>query len=195
MLAASASPRGATNDVMDRERAIALLRGWSRFDPSRGGARPPHLARRAGGRRGLRPRVRRRRGQRGGEIGAEDAPRVVVLLGHIDTVPGEVPVRVERRAPVRARHGRRQGAARDLRRGGRAAGRDVGARRRRAPGGGGAVEEEAASSKGARFVAARFDGGASRCRSRASSASRAAGIASRSGTRDGCWSTSRRGAR
>ena len=29
-----------------------------------------------------------------GELGAPDAPRVIVLLGHIDTVPGNIPVRI-----------------------------------------------------------------------------------------------------
>ncbi len=30
-----------------------------------------------------------------GEIGAPDAARTIVLLGHIDTVPGNIPVRIE----------------------------------------------------------------------------------------------------
>lgn len=30
-----------------------------------------------------------------GEIGAPDAEHVIVLLGHMDTVPGRIPVRVE----------------------------------------------------------------------------------------------------
>ena len=32
-----------------------------------------------------------------GELGPEDAARTVVLLGHIDTVYGDIPVRVEKR--------------------------------------------------------------------------------------------------
>src|SRR5512145_2741138 len=31
-----------------------------------------------------------------GELGDPAAPRTIVLLGHIDTVPGNIPVRIER---------------------------------------------------------------------------------------------------
>jgi len=41
-----------------------------------------------------------------GELGAVDASRTVVLLGHIDTVPGEIPVRVERSAEGQRLYGR-----------------------------------------------------------------------------------------
>ena len=30
------------------------------------------------------------------QMGPDDAPRTIVLLGHMDTVPGDIPVRVER---------------------------------------------------------------------------------------------------
>jgi [amino group carrier protein]-lysine/ornithine hydrolase len=93
-----------------------------------------------------------------GELGAPDAERTVVLLGHIDTVPGNIPARVEgdflfgrgsvdAKGPLAAfaagaaRFGAERARARNL--------RVVVV---------GAVEEEAATSKGARFIAARFDG-------------------------------------
>jgi [amino group carrier protein]-lysine/ornithine hydrolase len=93
-----------------------------------------------------------------GEIGAPDAARTLVLLGHIDTVPGNIPVRVEGdllygRGSVDAKGPLATfvaGAAR------------FGAAQARADGLRvvvvGAVEEEAATSKGARFIASRFDG-------------------------------------
>lgn len=93
-----------------------------------------------------------------GEIGAPDAARTLVLLGHIDTVPGNIPVRIEGdllygRGSVDAKGPLATfvaGAAR------------FGAAQARASGLRvvvvGAVEEEAATSKGARFIASRFDG-------------------------------------
>src|SRR6185295_6779187 len=41
-----------------------------------------------------------------GEIGDSDAPRTVVLLGHIDTVPGSIPVRIESTADGEVLYGR-----------------------------------------------------------------------------------------
>ena len=93
-----------------------------------------------------------------GELGAPDAVRTMVLLGHIDTVPGNIPVRIEgdllygrgsvdAKGPLAtfvagaARFGAAQARAHNL--------RVVVV---------GAVEEEAATSKGARFIASRFDG-------------------------------------
>jgi LysW-gamma-L-lysine carboxypeptidase len=97
-----------------------------------------------------------------GEIGRVDAAQTLVLLGHIDTVPGNIPVRIETtdsgdwlygrgsvdaKGPLAtfvtaaARVGASWAAASDL--------RVVVV---------GAVEEEAATSKGARAIAARFDG-------------------------------------
>jgi LysW-gamma-L-lysine carboxypeptidase len=81
-----------------------------------------------------------------------------VLLGHIDTVPGNITVRVEDgrlfgRGSVDAKGPLATFAAAGARLGSRWAG-DAGVRLVVV----GAVEEEAATSKGARFVAARFDG-------------------------------------
>jgi LysW-gamma-L-lysine carboxypeptidase len=97
-----------------------------------------------------------------GEIGAEDAPRTLVLLGHIDTVPGNIPVRIEASAEGDVLYGRGSvdakgplatfvAAAAGLT---SAWAREHGLRIVVV----GAVEEEAATSKGARFVAARLDG-------------------------------------
>ena len=97
-----------------------------------------------------------------GELGDPSAPRTIVLLGHIDTVPGDIPVRIEASADGDVLFGRGSvdakgplatfvaGAARF---GARAA-RDANLRIVVV----GAVEEEAATSKGARFIAARFNG-------------------------------------
>lgn len=97
-----------------------------------------------------------------GELGPADAARTLVLLGHIDTVPGAIPVRVEgagddavlygrgavdAKGPLAtfvsaaARVGDAFAAAHDL--------RIVVV---------GAVEEEAATSRGARHIRDRFDG-------------------------------------
>jgi [amino group carrier protein]-lysine/ornithine hydrolase len=97
-----------------------------------------------------------------GEMGPSTARHTVVLLGHIDTVPGKIPVRVEEdeagarlygRGSVDAKGPLATFAAAVARLGSSWAHehdlRIVVA---------GAVEEEAATSKGARFIAARFDG-------------------------------------
>ncbi|MBY0496128.1 MAG: M20/M25/M40 family metallo-hydrolase [Cyanobacteria bacterium] len=93
-----------------------------------------------------------------GELGDPKAARTIVLLGHIDTVPGNIPVRIEDdllygRGSVDAKGPLATfvaGAARF----GSAAARS-GALRVVVVG---AVEEEAATSKGARFIASRFNG-------------------------------------
>jgi LysW-gamma-L-lysine carboxypeptidase len=102
-----------------------------------------------------------------GELGDPSAARTIVLLGHIDTVPGSIPVRIEAAegtdsAENAVLYGRGSvdakgplaafvaGAARF----GSAAAKAAGLRVVVV----GAVEEEAATSKGARFIAARFDG-------------------------------------
>lgn len=97
-----------------------------------------------------------------GELGDPSAPRTVVLLGHIDTVPGNIPVRIEPSADGDLLFGRGSvdakgplatfvaGAARF----GAARAREAGLRVVVV----GAVEEEAATSKGARFIASRFNG-------------------------------------
>lgn len=93
-----------------------------------------------------------------GELGDPSAARTIVLLGHIDTVPGNIPVRIEAdllygRGSVDAKGPLATftaGAARF----GSAAAKAAGIRVVVV----GAVEEEAATSKGARFIASRFDG-------------------------------------
>jgi [amino group carrier protein]-lysine/ornithine hydrolase len=93
-----------------------------------------------------------------GELGDPSASRTIVLLGHIDTVPGNIPVRIENdllfgRGSVDAKGPLAtfvSGAARF----GSAAATSAGIRVVVV----GAVEEEAATSKGARFIAARFNG-------------------------------------
>ena len=97
-----------------------------------------------------------------GEIGDATAARTIILLGHIDTVPGSIPVRIESSPDGDILFGRGSvdakgplatfvaGAAQF----GPAAARAAGLRVVVV----GAVEEEAATSKGARFIASRFDG-------------------------------------
>ena len=93
-----------------------------------------------------------------GELGDPSASRTIVLLGHIDTVPGNIPVRIENdllygRGSVDAKGPLATfvaGAARF----GSAAAKAAKIRVIVV----GAVEEEAATSKGARFIASRFSG-------------------------------------
>lgn len=105
-----------------------------------------------------------------GELGAADAPRVVVLLGHIDTVPGNIPVRIETIGDAGTEvpalrallHGRGSVDAKGPLATFAAAGARLGSSWAHEAGLRlvvvGAVEEEAATSKGARFIASRFDG-------------------------------------
>ena len=93
-----------------------------------------------------------------GELGEASAPRTIVLLGHIDTVPGNIPVRIEGdqlfgRGSVDAK-GPLATFAAAATRFGSAAAKAAGIRVVVV----GAVEEEAATSKGARFIASRFNG-------------------------------------
>lgn len=93
-----------------------------------------------------------------GELGDSSAPRTIVLLGHIDTVPGNIPVRIENdllygRGSVDAKGPLATfvaGAARFGSAAAKAAALHIVVV--------GAVEEEAATSKGARFIGSRFDG-------------------------------------
>ena len=97
-----------------------------------------------------------------GEIGAPDAARTIVLLGHIDTVPGNIPVRIEAAPSGELLYGRGSVDAKGP------LATFVAAAARLDPAWAraanlrvvvvGAVEEEAATSKGARFVAQRFNG-------------------------------------
>jgi LysW-gamma-L-lysine carboxypeptidase len=97
-----------------------------------------------------------------GEIGALDAPRTLVLLGHIDTVPGNIPVRIESSPGGDMLFGRGSVDAKGPLATFVAAGAQLSGEWTRQHGLRlvvvGAVEEEAATSKGARFIAARFDG-------------------------------------
>lgn len=93
-----------------------------------------------------------------GELGDPSAARTIVLLGHIDTVPGNIPVRIENdllygRGSVDAK-GPLATFATGAARFGSAAAKAANIRVVVV----GAVEEEAATSKGARFIASRFDG-------------------------------------
>ena len=93
-----------------------------------------------------------------GELGDASAERTIVLLGHIDTVPGNIPVRIENdllfgRGSVDAKGPLATFAAGAARFGSAKA---KAAKVRVVVVG--AVEEEAATSKGARFIASRFDG-------------------------------------
>src|SRR5688572_1459454 len=93
-----------------------------------------------------------------GELGDLSASRAIVMLGHIDTVPGNIPVRIEDgrlfgRGSVDAK-GPLAAFVAATSRFGRAAAKHAALRIVVV----GAVEEEAATSKGARFIAARFDG-------------------------------------
>lgn len=97
-----------------------------------------------------------------GEMGPADARHLVVLLGHIDTVPGDIPVRVEETADGPALYGRGSVDAKGPLATFTAAvarlGADWVARHGLRLVVVGAVEEEAATSKGARFIRDRFDG-------------------------------------
>src|SRR5687767_15487152 len=97
-----------------------------------------------------------------GEMGDASAARTIVLLGHIDTVPGNIRVRIENdrlygRGSVDAKGPLATFVAAAARFGSAAA--KAAALRVVVVG---AVEEEAATSKGARFIAARFNGATDR---------------------------------
>ena len=97
-----------------------------------------------------------------GEMGAENAAKTVVLLGHIDTVPGDIPVRIEGEDREAILYGRGSVDAKGPLATFTAAVAKLGHTwaieqdvRLVVVG---AVEEEAATSKGARFIRDRFDG-------------------------------------
>jgi LysW-gamma-L-lysine carboxypeptidase len=152
-----------TEIVLDDAGAVALLRGLVAI-PSLSGQEAAASAwlveqmRRLGYARAYVDAA----GSAVGELGAPDASRVIVLLGHIDTVPGAIPVRVEETAAGPVLYGRGSVDAKGplatfvaaAARLGDAWARDAGVRLVVV----GAVEEEAATSKGARGVRDRFDG-------------------------------------
>ena len=97
-----------------------------------------------------------------GEMGAADAGRTVVLLGHIDTVYGNIPVRVEENETGPVLYGRGSVDAKGSLATFTSAVARLGSDWAHANDIRfvvvGAVEEEAATSKGARFIRDRFDG-------------------------------------
>lgn len=97
-----------------------------------------------------------------GEIGPMNARWSVVLLGHIDTVPGAIPVRVEDTAHGPVLYGRgsvdAKGPLATFTVAVARLGHDWAHRNHIRLVVVGAVEEEAATSKGARFIRDRFDG-------------------------------------
>jgi len=97
-----------------------------------------------------------------GELGPADAARLLVLLGHIDTVPGNIPVRVEESDAGPLLYGRGSVDAKGPLATATAAVARLGSAWAHTHNVRlvvvGAVEEEAASSKGARFIRDRFDG-------------------------------------
>ncbi len=97
-----------------------------------------------------------------GELGAADAQQTVVLLGHIDTVPGNIPVRIEAGETGPLLYGRGAVDAKGPLATFVAAGAKVGTvwaeKHDIRVVVVGAVEEEAATSKGARAIRDRFNG-------------------------------------
>ncbi|MDQ3250362.1 MAG: M20/M25/M40 family metallo-hydrolase [Chloroflexota bacterium] len=97
-----------------------------------------------------------------GEMGRADARHTIILLGHIDTVPGNIPVRIEESAAGSLLYGRGSVDAKGPLATFVAAVAKLGAAWTHSQNLRlvvvGAVEEEYATSKGARFIAARFDG-------------------------------------
>lgn len=97
-----------------------------------------------------------------GELGAEDALYTVVLLGHIDTVPGNIPVRMEGEGEAALLYGRgtvdAKGPLATFVCAAAMTGHGWAVENNLRVVVVGAVEEEAATSKGARFIRDRFDG-------------------------------------
>ena len=97
-----------------------------------------------------------------GELGAEDATNTIVLLGHIDTVPGDISVRIEGDSDGARLYGRgavdAKGPLATFVAAGAMVGHSWAMENKLRVIVVGAVEEEAATSKGARFIRDRFDG-------------------------------------
>jgi len=98
-----------------------------------------------------------------GELGSETAAHTVVLLGHIDTVPGDIPVRIEAGEEGPVLYGRgavdAKGPLATFVAAAAIVGHEWAAQNDLHLVVVGAVEEEAATSKGARFIRDRFAGG------------------------------------
>ncbi|MFN8446440.1 MAG: M20/M25/M40 family metallo-hydrolase [Caldilineaceae bacterium] len=97
-----------------------------------------------------------------GEIGSPDATHTLLLLGHIDTVPGNIPVRIEESEKGANLYGRGSVDAKGPLATFTMAAAEVGSQWAREHDLRivvvGAVEEEYATSKGARFIRDRFNG-------------------------------------
>lgn len=97
-----------------------------------------------------------------GELGPEEAKAIVVLLGHIDTVPGNIPVRIEGAGEEAILYGRgtvdAKGPLATFVAAAALVGHAWALQHNLRVVVFGAVEEEAATSKGARFIRDRFDG-------------------------------------
>ncbi|MGH9176480.1 MAG: M20/M25/M40 family metallo-hydrolase [Vicinamibacterales bacterium] len=148
---------------MDRAAAVALLRGLVHVPSlSRQESQATEWLVRQMREGGYERAFVDQAGNAVGEIGTPDAPRTIVLLGHIDTVPGDIPIRIEGTPHGDLLFGRGSVDAKGPLATFVVAGARLGSAWARTAGVRvvvvGAVEEEAATSKGARFIAARFDG-------------------------------------
>lgn len=149
--------------ALDRPRAIALLQGLVAISSL---SRQEHAASRWLVKQmqsmGFGRAYVDEAGSAVGELGDAAATTVLMLLGHIDTVPGNIPVRIEETADGTALFGRGSVDAKGPLATFVAAAARVGdawARKHHVRVVVvGAVEEEAATSKGARTICARFDG-------------------------------------
>lgn len=148
---------------MDRSAAIQLIRGLVEI-PSLSRHEAPASAWLVGQMRanGYERAFVDDAGNAVGELGDPSAARTIVLLGHIDTVPGKIPVRIEPSADGERLFGRGSVDAKGPLASFVAGAAIFGAANARAANLRvvvvGAVEEEAATSKGARFIASRFNG-------------------------------------
>lgn len=101
-------------------------------------------------------------GNAAGELGPADANQVLILLGHIDTVPGDIPVRIEETTDGPLLFGRGTVDAKGPLATFVVAGAKLGTEWAESEGIRvvvvGAVEEEAATSKGARHIREQFNG-------------------------------------
>jgi LysW-gamma-L-lysine carboxypeptidase len=97
-----------------------------------------------------------------GELGAIDARQTVILLGHIDTVPGNIPVRIETTSQGAVLYGRgsvdAKGPLATFVTAAALLGEEWARQHDFRIVVVGAVEEEYATSKGARFIGSRFNG-------------------------------------